>query len=872
MEDRGVSPGIGDDMMEQDSRPQITQMGDQQDDASRDMFEPIYYAEGQDEGNGRTEWHSNRPTPIGHQTKEEDLRGQSFSFLERELICLYTDYDLSLGIMDDIIQIIQHRQTTLSELRWPNGRQMNDNLQKHADNVGLNAPKTERISIGDTSIVLTSHNAADVIKKEFGKPQYAPHMLYEPRKVTTKGGERTYSEFQDGDLFWELQGSVPRGGLVLGIFIASDGTTTDGLMRKVPVYLALANLPKHLRRHCLVLLAIVPELPENLTPSERQSLYHKCWSVLLAPLVDAAMNGIEIVGPDGRIWLAFPRIVGLGKAYPEGILLGGLQQGQSCFNCLVKAVDFSDLVIMLRNNQFGPLKRKALVPRKALEMREGRELIESRGITAAEEFAEQHGIQLEDIALDAVLFCDAYPLLRGDILHDIWSGVLKRCIEIIVRVIKEAAFEDNNSGKRQANNVIRGLNRLFTKGYFDVLKSATATEYRNIAMTSPCVLASWGCVGENIREIDLQAFVVPCLRHLTDFGVIMSLDCIPSDMLDEADEHLRQFVIHSKQIDGLFLERVWAVPKVHELLHYREHVLDGGSPDNWNSDAYEMGHQKHVKARYRTSNRRPDTVDVQILNRDRIHDAFTELPTPNEDGVLLDSVDKDENESGFVLFRAGAYHLGGRKTGGAVTLLDFVESDDCLSGAGVNWDEILRTKYHQIEYGKRWWPHRRGRVPHLNELESSFVTPYTRIFVSQRPRHQFARPSTMSIRAVPNWYGSEWRLAVAVSTDLGPQHPYFAVALRFFTNKFHGKNYGWAAIRWLKFREIDARVTGCWKVAADAYDIIPIETIIGPVGLCPDAKEQEAEDLSNGFYKLYYLTKPNRDVWMWFRWLEGTRR
>ncbi|EJD33712.1 hypothetical protein AURDEDRAFT_38538, partial [Auricularia subglabra TFB-10046 SS5] len=150
-----------------------------------------------------------------------------------------------------------------------------------------------------------------------------------------------------GDWWWELQKRLPEGALVIPIILASDKTqltVLSGDKSAYPVYITIGNIHSDIRRQpstrATVLLGYLPvskfevyaKQEDRSTAAHR--LFHACMTVILAPLVQAGADGVEVLCNDGNTRRAFMVLMSYVADYPEQCLVACAQQNQ-CPACLV---------------------------------------------------------------------------------------------------------------------------------------------------------------------------------------------------------------------------------------------------------------------------------------------------------------------------------------------------------------------------------------------------------------------------------------------------------------------------------------------------------------------------------------------------------
>ncbi|KAG9105294.1 hypothetical protein FRC07_009417, partial [Ceratobasidium sp. 392] len=189
---------------------------------------------------------------------------------------------------------------------WPTNRVMMQDINKLPHGPKW---KVQALEItGDLGVETPEYwrrNTFKCLTKLLQDKQLSPHIQFKPiRKYKSKNRtERVRDEMTTADFAWETQAKIetkdPHGTAIYYI-VSSDETrltTFSGDKKAHPMYLTIANIPKHLRRriskraNILIGYLPVPKLdcisdPEVLQLT-RRNLFHECMKAILQPLEDA---------------------------------------------------------------------------------------------------------------------------------------------------------------------------------------------------------------------------------------------------------------------------------------------------------------------------------------------------------------------------------------------------------------------------------------------------------------------------------------------------------------------------------------------------------------------------------------------------------
>ncbi|KIJ51547.1 hypothetical protein M422DRAFT_101531, partial [Sphaerobolus stellatus SS14] len=134
--------------------------------------------------------------------------------------------------------------------------------------------------------------------------------------------------------WWDVQEVLPKGATVVPVIIASDATRLShfgGDKTAWPVYLTIGNVDKGVRRqpnrHATVLLGYLPTnklecFAEGERTAHKRRLFHYAMSLLLEPLHQVGLEGIEMTCADGYVRCIHPILAAYIANFPEQCLVG----------------------------------------------------------------------------------------------------------------------------------------------------------------------------------------------------------------------------------------------------------------------------------------------------------------------------------------------------------------------------------------------------------------------------------------------------------------------------------------------------------------------------------------------------------------------
>ncbi|KIY44276.1 hypothetical protein FISHEDRAFT_29189, partial [Fistulina hepatica ATCC 64428] len=220
-------------------------------------------------------------------------------------------------------------------------------------------------------------------------------------------------------LWWEeTQDRLPYGSTVAPILIATDKTqltTMTGGRVAYPMYLTIGNLPKSIRcrpsMHACILVAYLPRI------------FHESMREVLKSLIQAGKDGELMASGDGAVRRVHPIITSHVSDYPEQCL-GTCTKYGTCPRCRVKADSLAS-----------PDPSEPRTHEWALGvMKHARQ-------ACTDDAGNLHEAQYYDMCMTSDVsggvyhpfwedlpYCNIFACMTGDILHQVYQGVLKYLI------------------------------------------------------------------------------------------------------------------------------------------------------------------------------------------------------------------------------------------------------------------------------------------------------------------------------------------------------------------------------------------------------------------------------------------------------------
>ncbi|KIM54102.1 hypothetical protein SCLCIDRAFT_137448 [Scleroderma citrinum Foug A] len=157
---------------------------------------------------------------------------------------------------------------------------------------------------------------------------------------------------------------LPEGACTVAVIIATDKTQLTQFSRGQQaylVYLTLGNIPQAIQckpsKKACMLIAYLPVdkcMSLNLSKEEQvvrvHRLFHRAMQLVLDPLIQAGLQGMDVVGGDGHICRVHPILVCYVADYPEQCLVTCAKSG-TCPKCFQKLNALGERVLGVLRTQ-----------------------------------------------------------------------------------------------------------------------------------------------------------------------------------------------------------------------------------------------------------------------------------------------------------------------------------------------------------------------------------------------------------------------------------------------------------------------------------------------------------------------------------------
>ncbi|OCH89324.1 hypothetical protein OBBRIDRAFT_842278 [Obba rivulosa] len=374
------------------------------------------------------------------------------------------------------------------------------------------------------TLELWKRNPVECIKELMGNPEFREHMKYAPEHLycDPEGKQRLYENMSTGDWWWRMQENLPKGATIAPIILASDKTSLSRFSGDKSAW------PQHraLEGYCL---------------------FHRCMRALLAPLIAAGRNGVDMVCADGLVRRVYPILAAYIADHPEQCLIACCHENL-CPKCCVA-----------RDQRGGTMRW----PMRILEAA-------SQGASPVN--FEKWGLRAVNPFWKDLPHADIFHSLTPDILHQLHKGVFKDHIVSWATACTEGR-------KLEVDRRFRAMPkhpelRHFKKG-ISLVSQWTGTEYKNMEKVFLGVLS--GGAEEAVHSDD-------SLKQLEDAW--------------NTFHRFKHVFVH------LGIRSEFNIPKIHLMQHYVTSIRELGTADGYSTKGPERLHIEFAKTAYNFSNKK----------------------------------------------------------------------------------------------------------------------------------------------------------------------------------------------------------------------------------------------------------------------------
>ncbi|KAK0501935.1 hypothetical protein EDD18DRAFT_1100438 [Armillaria luteobubalina] len=476
-------------------------------------------------------------------------------------------------------------------------------------------------------------------------PLLAPYLNWGAQrlfKVNGSTSQRFYMEPHTGNMFWEIQTTLPDGGKPICYIIYADKTwlSSFGTVQGYPIIVRLGNLPSHIRNGqgvgggCVIgWLPIVKEEAQHTGKSYytdfKRAVWHKAFEFILSPIKEKSKFGAWVQAAGAAELYLFPTIMILSADYEEQCMMALTRGCNAYFPCNICMVPFE--------KQY-----------RAQEIYEEAKKI--RGTTARNTFLQKFSLRF-------------IKALSFDRLHAFNNGLFA---DHLLEEIKKRMIKLRSSYAQLADELLQAFPSWkdlyhFKQGFMNV----TFTDGRKYEALSKLIFiahAIFMAANDPIGYILLRA-----LRVYMELDVYASLTLHTSDTLRDGQARtpifasvieeyekaarnkykaMRQTLTCTDTIPKEKKLKHWNFPKAHSHQHLFDDIEAKGVTLNYNTKPNESMHGSFKESYQHHTNFK--NVDEQILRVDDWYNAMTYIrqQVNHHDKIEKEGDEDDEGETG----------------------------------------------------------------------------------------------------------------------------------------------------------------------------------------------------------------------------------
>ncbi|OCH83867.1 hypothetical protein OBBRIDRAFT_742550 [Obba rivulosa] len=442
------------------------------------------------------------------------------------------------------------------------------------------------------TLELWKRNPVECIKELMGNPEFHEHMKYAPEHLycDPEGKQQLYENMSTGDWWWRMQENLPKGATIAPVILASDKTSLSrfsGDKSAWPVYLSIGNIDKSIRRklsmHATVLIGYLPVSKLECFSKQHRALegyclFHRCMRALLAPLIAAGRNGVDMVCADGLVRRVYPILAAYIADHPEQCLIACCRENL-CPKCCVA-----------RDQRGGTMRW----PMRSVT--EVCSILEAASQGASPVNFEKWGLRAVNPFWKDLPHADIFHSLTPDILHQLHKGVFKDHIVLWATACTEG-------GKLEVDRRFRAMPkhpelRHFKKG-ISLVSQWTGTEYKNMKKVFLGVLSGGA-----------EEAVTRAVRAVLDFIYYAHFEVHSDDSLKQLEDAWNTFHRFKHVFVHLGIRSEFNIPKIHLMQHYVTSIRELGTADGYSTEGPECLYIEFAKMAYNFSNKKGYTSQM----------------------------------------------------------------------------------------------------------------------------------------------------------------------------------------------------------------------------------------------------------------------
>ena len=376
--------------------------------------------------------------------------------------------------------------------------------------------------------------------------------------------------------------------------------------------------------HVTILLGYIPYTKLDCFTKSRRAiesyrLFHECMRALLAPLIAAGKEGVEMVCADGAVRHVHPILAAYIANHPEQCLVTGYQEN-FCPKCSVHWTKLGEPA-------YSTMKDQDVIWETIQAAARGEKPPEFKDL----------GLRLIDPFWRDLPHCDIFSCITPDLLHQLHKGVFKdHTVSWATACVDGGADEVDCRFKAMPGHPML---RHFKKGISLVLQW-TGTEYKHMEHVFLGVLTG-ASDPASIRAV----------RAVLDFIYYVHFHAHADDSLSLLEAAWATFHENKHVFIQEGIREHYNIPKLHSALHYPLSIRNVGTTDGYNTENTERLHIDYTKRGYAASNKKEYIKQMTVwLHRQeavsRFHSYLAWVEPLGTPTILMPEPESDNEEEG----------------------------------------------------------------------------------------------------------------------------------------------------------------------------------------------------------------------------------
>ncbi|KAJ8701072.1 hypothetical protein PTI98_004035 [Pleurotus ostreatus] len=520
----------------------------------------------------------------------------------------------------------------------------------------------------------------DWVMKLVQDPRLAPHFEWDAKQLFKFDG-KSWIRFRDdivtGDLWWEIQSTLPNDGKPFILIIYADKTrlSTFGTAKGYPVIARVGNLNINIRNGegpgggfmvgwLPIIEELAPEKGKTKWTNHKATIYHLAMGVILEDIIAHSHTGFAVKCGDGVQRSLYPCVPIKSADYEEDCVMTLTRGTGSYCPCPICLVPEDKLAI---HDTTYPLRTQATM-KKVYD-----DAMAMRTVEESNNLLKNYGLRGIDNVFWKIANSDPYRSTSFDCLHTFDGGLFDD------HLFKQILLHVDALGRKSLtalDNQMMAFPRWSRLGHFKAITTLSFNDGSKSEDISKCILFA----AHNIltRQVDHAGYILlKCMRHYINLRMYASLQVHTSETISAGREEVKQLSLLLQEYQEKTkpeFRKSWNFPKNHLYVHLFDDIEQKGATRNYSTKPYEKSHGG-LKTTYRRrtnfKNIAPQILLIDHLKQvsdfiwDEINvlDASKKLvaPTPAPE-------DEDAEDDDVIASPSGHYSLGSRDK--PITLAD----------------------------------------------------------------------------------------------------------------------------------------------------------------------------------------------------------